>query len=381
MGARHKRNCLAPFGVPMNRVDFVLRASFWLDRGVETLDPSTKLALLELMSRSDRDGIVEIYRSKMNPIDLVDLEASGEVTVWVAGDSEYAWVARFSTEQPSRGRFAIDRNLNLPPPPKEKVISCLERRRGWRPTEAQAKQACPRAWGAAKSTGVATTSSEVSTVYEEWKKRQVRPAACKLGPATQETIRGGLRNATVEQIVNLIRYAYEADEPGPKFWRGGNQSGRKYLGLDNLLVGKKIESRLQMVSEWLETERKSTAMGDGTDLGPMAAYRSRRRTTRDGGAVGQQGALEKPVPAGTVTTPSPRPKRLNAQCRRILRLFKDKGSNGVRTAELAGIALKYSARISELRGLGYPIICAERSADGNNLYMIKERGNSEQMDR
>jgi|7_EtaG_2_1085326.scaffolds.fasta_scaffold00045_21 hypothetical protein len=372
----------------MNRTDFVLRASFWLDRGIETLSVGAKLTLLELMSRADKDGVVEIHRSKMNPIDLVDLEASGEIAVWVAGDGEYAWIVRFSTDQPSKGRFAIGRNLDLPPPPKDKVVACLEIKRGWRPTEAQAKQACPRAWGSIKSTGVAASSSEVYTVYEEWRKRQIRPGACKLGPATQETIRGGLRNATVEQIVNLIRYAYEADEPGPRFWRGDNQSGRKYLGLDNLLVGKKIESRLQMVSEWLEKETKSTAMGDGTDLGPMAAYRSRRRSpskpptpTGNKASVEQQGATEGLVPAGTKTTPNPRPKRLNAQCRKILWLFRNNGGSGVRTAELAKIALKYSARISELRGYGYPIVCEKRSADGNNLYMMKERGKSEEMDR
>jgi hypothetical protein len=54
----------------------------------------------------------------------------------------------------------------------------------------------------------------------------------------------------------------------------------------------------------------------------------------------------------------------------MLRLFVERGDEGVRTRELADIALKYSSRISELRGLGADIAVVERSEDGDNLYAL-----------
>ena len=131
-----------------------------------------------------------------------------------------------------------------------------------------------------------------------------------------------------------------------------------------------------MVEAWLDRQGPAVQSTDGTDLGPMAAYRARRPSPNGVASRRSPSAMvsntQAPqAPAGTKTSPNPRPKRLNAQCRKMLLLFQQRGDRGVRTSELAQIALKYSARVSELRGHGYAIVCAERASDGNNLYVMK----------
>ena len=171
-------------------------------------------------------------------------------------------------------------------------------------------------------------------------------------------IRAALQESSVEQLIDLIVYAYEADEPGPRFWRGENSHNRTYLGLDNLMVASKLQGRLQLVAVWKD---KNGHTEDGTNLGPLAAYRR--------------------GPRGTKSTPDPRPKRLSDQCVKILALFRERGPEGVRTSELAAIALKYTGRLSEIRGAGHDIVLVEREKSGNNLYVLNEEsGTSEELD-
>lgn len=63
--------------------------------------------------------------------------------------------------------------------------------------------------------------------------------------------------------------------------------------------------------------------------------------------------------------------RLSAQCARILeRLQQGPASN----YELAGIALKYTSRISDLREAGYQIDCVERDHEtGKTMYRLVTR--------
>jgi hypothetical protein len=192
---------------------------------------------------------------------------------------------------------------------------------------------------------------ETVGVWEEWRKRQKRPNACQLGEATARLIRRALKEASSDDVRLLIRYAYEADEAGPRFWRGANDHKRTYLGLDNLLVQKKLQRRIQLALDWEETQISQNTSVDGTSFGPMAPYRSS-------------------TPRGTQSSPDPRPKRLSVQCRKMLELFLERGDSGVCTRELAAIGLKYTCRISELRGAGAEISLQERCSDGNNLYVM-----------
>jgi len=114
-----------------------------------------------------------------------------------------------------------------------------------------------------------------------------------------------------------------------------------------------LQARLQAVALWMDTT--GARAEDGTDLGPLAAYR------RKG-------------PRGTASSPDPRPQRLSDQCRKILALLVERGDRGVRTSELAAIALKYTGRLSEIRGAGHDVVLTERSNDGNNLYILSGGG-------
>ncbi len=62
-------------------------------------------------------------------------------------------------------------------------------------------------------------------------------------------------------------------------------------------------------------------------------------------------------------------KRLSRQCQAILeRLQAGRASN----SELAGIALNYRARISDLRAVGHTVVCVDRNREtGLSFYEIQ----------
>lgn len=70
------------------------------------------------------------------------------------------------------------------------------------------------------------------------------------------------------------------------------------------------------------------------------------------------------APARAVTTSDA--QRLNGQCARILDLLRVRPQLN---STLAGIGLKYTSRISDLRAAGYTIRC-ERVADGLTKYYL-----------
>lgn len=334
----------------------------------------TRLVHLALLGLGDRDGVVRLSTTTLaerTGLDrrechgaVIDLERAGLLATWK--DSTplsrwYAWVVHTTEWTPTRGSTSRPRDTSLPSPPREVVLETLRKAWGREPTPQEAKQVCPRAWGRVRATKpMGHQDQDVVRVWEAWRDRQDRPGACVLGDAARGLITKAMGEATPDQLILLFRYAWESDEAGPRFWRGHNDRQRKYLGLDNLLVRSKLAGRVQAALTWEETIRDQGVQEDGTDLGPMARYRTASRSTEET-RVG---------PPGTTTTMDPRPVRLSRQCRTILDLLLRRKDQGVRTSELAEIALKYSARVSELRGAGVDVVCVERSQDGNNLYAM-----------
>jgi hypothetical protein len=93
----------------------------------------------------------------------------------------------------------------------------------------------------------------VLQIFEAWRARQRVPRLCKLTAERTALISKRLKlGYTVDDILALIRYAWEADAPGPRWWRGENPNGTKYLDLNNLLVELKLAPRVQAALEWLE---------------------------------------------------------------------------------------------------------------------------------
>jgi len=118
----------------------------------------------------------------------------------------------------------------------------------------------------------------VARVFQAWAKRQAAPDRCRLGDASRRMIRSALRDASEGDLLTLIDYAYDADEPGPRYWRGENDMKRTYLGLDNLLVAKKLAGRVQDATAWrVKKDAPAVPLGPPrAELGAMGSFRRRQ---------------------------------------------------------------------------------------------------------
>jgi len=358
----------------------VLPPDWW---GLPLTTPQQRLLHLRLITTADRDGLVAMDTEQLAPllglgraqvvVAVQQLAGAGLLALYQHGEGWWAWLPHLGSWQPTQGRLQRPRDPACPPPPREAVQATLRRLWGREATAAEARAACPRAWGrtSASAGSAAPAEGDVLAVWGEWRDRQQRPGACRLGSGARRLVASALREATVEQLQLLLRYAYEADQPGPRFWRGENPTRATYLGLDNLLRGAKLASRLQLALEWRHGLQATAIQGDGTTLGPMAAYRA--RPVPAAGPTTTQ-ALPPPSgragPAGTTSASPDGSVRLSRQCQQMLQLFLQRADQGVRTSELAEIARKYTGRVSELRGAGADIVLATREPSGDNLYVM-----------
>lgn len=351
------------------------------------MPPRRRVVHLLLLMGADRDGVVQVHSNRMAEVagctrreaysDVLTLQKTGVIALYTVETngitSGWAWIPH-SSEQPARGALARPRDPSRPAPPRDAVVETLTKLWGRDVSEKEAKAACPRAWGKVRAgtTAAAAPAVEVERVFAAWRDRQTRPGACRLGDGARRLIVSAIREASADDLVTLFRYAYEADTAEAQFWQGKNSRGQKYLALNNLLVKSKLSGRIQNALEWAASRPDVTHAGeedDGTDLGPMARFRAGYRAAARS-APADDPDDEDPAPAGTNSTPRPRPKRLSEQCRKMVELFRERGDAGVRTSELAAIALKYTGRISEIRGAGAEVRLTERDPDGNNLYVM-----------
>jgi hypothetical protein len=95
---------------------------------------------------------------------------------------------------------------------------------------------------------------DIGAVFESWRARQPTPDRVKLTPDRAALIRARLRTYDADDLVQLVVYAYEADAPECRFWRGENDRNQRYLGLDNLLVASKLADRVDRARAWADGE-------------------------------------------------------------------------------------------------------------------------------
>jgi len=320
--------------------------------------------LLYLMSKMDKDGIAciditadEAAKLNLNTDRFVrgarQLESLGFVAIYSVNGKTYAWTPIVSRTQPTKGNLKRERNSTLPPPSAEKVIGLVKSLYNIESIK-EAKRICPRAWGIKRNPSTIPTE-EIRSVFEEWQKRQSRPGGCLFNRPAQDSIKSPLKAGfTSLQLRSLIEFAYEADHPAARFWRGDNDRNRKYLGIENLFRIRMMNDRISMLDEYIEVNHHKHDPN-----GPISLYHKERPLEAKGG------------PPSTLT--SAETAALNTQQTKILTLLVENGDEGVWTQDLARTALKYSARISELRGLGYSIVVAERTDHGNNRYVLRSR--------
>lgn len=97
------------------------------------------------------------------------------------------------------------------------------------------------------------TDEEIERVFESWRARQKRPERVRLTRDRRTLIRRRIESGhTVDDLLAVIRYAFEAETPEARFWRGDNAQRATYLGLDNLFRVGKVSDRVDRALDWLD---------------------------------------------------------------------------------------------------------------------------------
>lgn len=238
----------------------------WWDACERTrLGASRRLVLLYLYATCDREGraVVDLgmlARAAVLPVPgpagidgdlwfvLDELAVAGLVAWRRDGPSVVAWLPDAPAWH-GRGPLCPPARKAAPSLDAARVRACLAVRTGRLPADVpetdiaavvQARRAKRRA----------APDDDVGRVWEAWRRRQHAPDRCTLSDPVRALISGALASTSAADLVLLIQYAYEADEPGPRYWRGENERGATYLGLDNLLRAGKLPGRLQLALAW-----------------------------------------------------------------------------------------------------------------------------------
>ena len=99
-----------------------------------------------------------------------------------------------------------------------------------------------------------TRETAAARVFEVWRTRQKRPEHNTYSKQRAKQITAALASGySAEDLILVIRWAYESDEDRPRFLRGENDQGKTYLDLVNLLVVSKLDQRVTWAREWQES--------------------------------------------------------------------------------------------------------------------------------
>ena len=122
--------------------------------------------------------------------------------------------------------------------------------------------------------------SPVQAVFLAWLCFQSKPGACKLTKARKRLIERALVDYDADDLATLINYAYQADEPGPLYWRGENHQGRRYMDLTNLLANSanaagRLSARVESATVWAARTAGEPEMTDAEATATLAALARR----------------------------------------------------------------------------------------------------------
>lgn len=113
--------------------------------------------------------------------------------------------------------------------------------------------------------------SPAEQVFEFWLAYQKRPDLCKLTVARRKLLKRALKDYDALDLCALVKYAYEANEPGPKYWRGDNRQDRTYLDLVNLLSdAARLPGRVEKAVTWLDAREAAPATSQAIEDDPTA---------------------------------------------------------------------------------------------------------------
>lgn len=105
--------------------------------------------------------------------------------------------------------------------------------------------------------------ADIERVFEAWRVRQARPQVCRMLADRKDLLRKRLAlGYSPDDLIAVIEYIYEADEPDPKWMRGQNPRHRAYLGLDNILRREPLAGRVEAALVWKESKSGATEHED-----------------------------------------------------------------------------------------------------------------------
>ena len=344
--------------------DFVVPAVVWSNSAFISLGARSKLAYIFLFGKADIAGIGKYVEGEMEKALMLSISVGEEpgstnaerkvvgilarknlVRRYTVAGEHYFWIPWFSTMVPTSGKMAPP-VLKYPAPDIDMVHAYMVNwSNGPKYKKDQLKKASPRTFG---KFSIHSKAAHLREICQLWRKYQKRPAAGRYSSNAATPIVAALKSYSESQVKNLIMFVFESSHSWAAFMRGENKTATSYTGLRSILRDGKMADRVQLAEQWAAKRRPEVGYG------PLEKFRK--------------------GPEGTSSDFKERPERLNNQSGVMLRLLIERGDAGVWTSELAEIALKYSARVSELRGKGYDIALVERKEDGNNRYVLYNYG-------
>jgi len=96
-------------------------------------------------------------------------------------------------------------------------------------------------------------AADIERVFDAWRVTRPRPALCRLTEDRRATIRARIRlGYTADDLIAVIEYLLQADEPDPRWMRGHNPGRRAYLDLENMLRRQRLGERVESAALWRE---------------------------------------------------------------------------------------------------------------------------------
>lgn len=115
-------------------------------------------------------------------------------------------------------------------------------------------------------------------MFDLWQEYQRAPERCKFSEPRKKLIYARMRDHSADNLCALVRYAFEADVPEARFWRGGNVETREYLQLENLFRVGTLDGRVENALTWLAGEDPHDPDGpaapEATSPGPVIRPRA-----------------------------------------------------------------------------------------------------------
>lgn len=123
----------------------------------------------------------------------------------------------------------------------------------------------------------AVSATDVDRVLLAWRERMRRPDLVRLTDDRKKLVAQRLRAGfTADDLLAVVRYAFESQDRIPRWWRGENEDRATYLDIESLLRAEKLGGRVTAALEWAERvgEQGEAVPENVIRFGASARFRS-----------------------------------------------------------------------------------------------------------